>query len=84
MVVEEITRRLRIVEEKGFINYFGTQRLGDVRVVGRLHPYEVGRALVKRDYQGVVRQLLVPRSGDSQVRRRRRRRGSFPFSYAKT
>lgn len=35
------------LRERGFINYFGTQRLGNPLVPGQLRSYHVGRALLR-------------------------------------
>jgi tRNA(Glu) U13 pseudouridine synthase TruD len=58
------------LSRRGFVNYYGTQRLGDPTVAGALRPYEVGRALLRRDFAEVVRFLLTPYDSEPQVRSR--------------
>lgn len=63
--------RLSGVKERGFINLFGPQRLSSPRGLEADAPaaWEVGRALLRKDWDGLLRLLLGPREGDEEVRR---------------
>ncbi|KAL1935333.1 hypothetical protein VTP01DRAFT_4473 [Rhizomucor pusillus] len=57
---EEISKSVQSLKDNGFINYFGMQRFG----TGTIMSHEVGRAILKRDYQEAVNLILKPRPGD--------------------
>lgn len=53
---------------RGFVNYFGSQRLGNPLAQGQMKTYELGRALLRRDFGEALRILLEPREADMPVR----------------
>lgn len=68
----EVEERLRGVRGRGFINYFGPQRLagrpiGEGKVGGGACAWEVGRALLRQDWDGLLRLLFAPRQGEKEV-----------------
>lgn len=54
---EEAKNRLKELETKGFINYFGTQRFGSCSS----NTASVGLAIVKREWKEAVQMILSPR-----------------------
>lgn len=67
----ELEGRLGQVKAGGFLNYFGPQRLSAAHrgagPEGLPAAWEVGRALLRKDWEGVTRLLLGPREGDDAV-----------------
>ena len=47
------------LRERGFINYFGMQRFG----TGTIMTHEVGRAILKLDFEEACDLILKPRPG---------------------
>ncbi len=70
----ELEKRLGGVQTHGFIHYFGRQRLAAPASSAVTAPcaWEVGRALLRRDWDGLLRLLFGPRDGDWEVRSRER------------
>lgn len=62
----ELEGRLGQMKARGFVNYFGSQRLSPHRGWGP-DAWEVGRAMLRRDWEAVTRLLLGPREWDSEV-----------------
>jgi tRNA(Glu) U13 pseudouridine synthase TruD len=69
----ELERRLDGLKAHGFINFFGRQRLAAPATAGGSGPcaWEVGRALLRQDWDGLLRLLFGPRDGDWEVRNKR-------------
>ena len=60
---ETVDRRCARVKERGFINYFGLQRFG----TGGAPTSEVGLAMLKEDWEGAVRLVMMPRIGENEA-----------------
>lgn len=56
---EEISESVQSLKDNGFVNYFGMQRFG----TGTIMSHEIGRAILKKDYQEAVDLILKPRPG---------------------
>mmetsp|Transcript_17628 Transcript_17628/g.29777 ORF Transcript_17628/g.29777 Transcript_17628/m.29777 type:complete len:168 (+) Transcript_17628:644-1147(+) len=65
---EEIAERVRRVEQAGFINYFGLQRFGSYNI--RTH--EIGKHILKMDWEGVVRLILSQHADFDQGQKARK------------
>ncbi|XP_034481080.1 pseudouridylate synthase 7 homolog [Drosophila innubila] len=63
---EHIELALQSLKERGFINYYGLQRFGNSASVPT---YEVGVALLKRDYKLACELILKPRDNDVEFMR---------------
>jgi len=63
---EHIELTLQSLKERGFINYYGLQRFGNSASVPT---YEVGVALLKRDYKLACELILKPRDNDVEFMR---------------
>ncbi|XP_064547343.1 pseudouridylate synthase 7 homolog [Drosophila montana] len=63
---EQIESALQSLKERGFINYYGLQRFGNSASVPT---YEVGVALLKRDYKLACELILKPRDNDVEFMR---------------
>ena len=64
--VERVTREaletvMNSVKERGFINYFGTQRFGTQGIP----THDIGRELIMGRYSEAVDMILKPREGES-------------------
>ncbi|KAG0174081.1 multisubstrate pseudouridine synthase 7 [Apophysomyces sp. BC1034] len=57
---QDITKSLESLRDHGFLNYFGMQRFGTSTVM----THEVGRELMKKNYEAAVDLILNPREGD--------------------
>ncbi|CAN8018839.1 unnamed protein product [Ixodes persulcatus] len=55
----DIEEAVQSLSEKGFINYYGTQRFGTTSVSTQ----EIGRELLKGNYEAAVHLVLKPREG---------------------
>jgi tRNA(Glu) U13 pseudouridine synthase TruD len=69
-VRRELEERLRAVQAHGFIDYYGRQRLAAPAAAGGSGgpcAWEVGRALLRQDWEGLLRLLFGPREGDWEV-----------------
>lgn len=53
---ENINKNLEFVKENGFVNYYGMQRFG----TGKVASHEIGRAILKSDWQTAVELILSP------------------------
>ncbi|XP_022215431.2 pseudouridylate synthase 7 homolog [Drosophila obscura] len=62
----DIEASLESLKERGFINYYGLQRFGNSASVPT---YEVGVALLKRDYKLACELILKPRDTDIEFMR---------------
>lgn len=49
------------LRDRGFINYFGTQRFG----TGQIPTHVIGKAVLRDDYKQVIELILKPRPGDN-------------------
>jgi tRNA pseudouridine13 synthase len=49
------------LRDRGFINYFGTQRFG----TGQIPTHVIGKAVLRGDYKQVIELILKPRPGDN-------------------
>ncbi|XP_064473633.1 pseudouridylate synthase 7 homolog [Ornithodoros turicata] len=56
---EDIEDAVASLSQKGFINYFGLQRFGTTSV----STHDIGRALLKEQYEEAVNLILKPRDG---------------------
>ncbi|XP_013872268.1 pseudouridylate synthase 7 homolog [Austrofundulus limnaeus] len=56
---EEVHQAMTSLRQKGFINYYGMQRFGTTAVPTQ----QVGRAILKNDWEEVVDLILKPRPG---------------------
>lgn len=68
---EDVTNPiLHYFQNNGFINYFGMQRFGTMAI----STHDIGRALLKSDWQTAVELILKPREGEGMevVRRARK------------
>lgn len=63
---EHIVQALESLKERGFINYYGLQRFGNS---ASIPTYEVGVALLKRDYKLACELILKPRDNDVEFMR---------------
>lgn len=63
---EHIEQALESLKERGFINYYGLQRFGNS---ASIPTYEVGVALLKRDYKLACELILKPRDNDVEFMR---------------
>ncbi|KAH8302973.1 hypothetical protein KR044_012799 [Drosophila immigrans] len=63
---EHIELALQSLKERGFINYYGLQRFGNSASVPT---YEIGIALLKRDYKLACELILKPRDNDVEFMR---------------
>ncbi|KAH8371189.1 hypothetical protein KR093_006411, partial [Drosophila rubida] len=63
---EQIELALQSLKERGFINYYGLQRFGNSASVPT---YEIGIALLKRDYKLACELILKPRDNDVEFMR---------------
>ncbi|KAH8406917.1 hypothetical protein KR222_011434, partial [Zaprionus bogoriensis] len=63
---EHIEQALATLRERGFINYYGLQRFGNS---ASIPTYEVGVALLKRDYKLACELILKPRDNDVEFMR---------------
>ncbi|KAH8408287.1 hypothetical protein KR215_001869 [Drosophila sulfurigaster] len=63
---EHIELALQSLKERGFINYYGLQRFGNSASVPT---YEIGVALLKRDYKLACELILKPRDNDVEFMR---------------
>jgi tRNA pseudouridine13 synthase len=59
-----ISQAMSSLARDGFINYFGTQRVGDPTSVVQTH--HIGLALLKEDFDGFLELMLSPTSSDSK------------------
>eukprot|EP00904_Undaria_pinnatifida_P002812 jgi/Undpi1/12531/HiC_scaffold_6.g02200.m1 len=61
-----IEASLRETCSSGFINFFGTQRVGSPSAFARGQPlpYQIGRDLLSGDWEAAVRKVLQPRGSD--------------------
>ncbi|CAM9111476.1 unnamed protein product, partial [Laminaria digitata] len=57
---------LRATCSSGFVNFFGTQRVGapSASARGQPLPYQIGRDLLSGDWEAAVRKVLRPRDSD--------------------
>ncbi|XP_068143248.1 pseudouridylate synthase 7 homolog [Drosophila tropicalis] len=62
----DIELSLESLKQRGFINYYGLQRFGNSSTVPT---YEVGVALLKRDYKLACELILKPRDNDVEFMR---------------
>ena len=53
------------LESEGFVNYFGLQRLGKYCVPRSPRPFEIGAALLAKQWKKAVSLLLAPRVGEA-------------------
>ncbi|CAD6227705.1 GSCOCG00001385001-RA-CDS [Cotesia congregata] len=58
---EEIESAMTSLRDNGFVNYYGLQRFGSV---ASIPTYEIGKALLKGNYQEAIDLLLKPRDND--------------------
>lgn len=58
---EDIEEAMTSLSERGFVNYFGRQRFGTTSV----NTHEIGRVLLKEQYEEAVNLILKPREGGS-------------------
>ncbi|KAH0563898.1 pseudouridylate synthase 7 homolog [Cotesia glomerata] len=58
---QEIESAMTSLRDNGFVNYYGLQRFGSVATIPT---YEIGKALLKGNYQEAVDLLLKPRDND--------------------
>ncbi|KAI9317286.1 pseudouridine synthase [Dichotomocladium elegans] len=58
--IEQMEESLESLKANGFINYFGMQRFGTSSIM----THEVGRELIKKNYEGACDLVLKPRPGD--------------------
>ncbi|TDH69450.1 hypothetical protein CCR75_004393 [Bremia lactucae] len=65
---KQIQDAIRSWRDHGFINYFGLQRFGTKSIATHV----IGRAILQRNYQGVVDLLLSPQEGDASLIRKAR------------
>ncbi|KAI9266596.1 pseudouridine synthase [Phascolomyces articulosus] len=57
---EEISESMDSLRDRGFINYFGMQRFG----TGTIMTHEIGRAILKLDFEEACNLILKPRPGE--------------------
>ncbi|XP_030385286.1 pseudouridylate synthase 7 homolog [Scaptodrosophila lebanonensis] len=62
----KVEKALQSLRERGFINYYGLQRFGNS---ANVPTYEVGIALLKRDYKLACELILKPRDNDIEFMR---------------
>lgn len=60
---QQITDSLESLRSNGFINYFGMQRFGTSAIM----THEVGREILKRNYEEAVNLILKPRAGGTRL-----------------
>ncbi|XP_074098708.1 pseudouridine synthase 7 isoform X2 [Cotesia typhae] len=58
---EEIESAMTSLRDNGFVNYYGLQRFGSVATIPT---YEIGKALLKGNYQEAIDLVLKPRDND--------------------
>lgn len=57
-----------VVQEKGFINYFGMQRFGR----GNIRTHTIGIEVLKKNWKGVVETLILEDTYDEAVNRQKK------------
>ncbi|WFD32212.1 tRNA pseudouridine(13) synthase [Malassezia sp. CBS 17886] len=60
VLIETLHERARLVEEDGFVNYFGMQRFG----TGAVPTHRLGIAVLRGDFAEALRLILGPPGGD--------------------
>jgi tRNA pseudouridine13 synthase len=66
---EELESALRALQTHGFINYFGLQRFGNNDAAGT---HKLGAAMLRADYDAVLRMILAGRPGERLEERKAR------------
>ncbi|KAK2962198.1 putative Pseudouridylate synthase 7 like protein [Blattamonas nauphoetae] len=56
-----IGTNLQLIQQNGFVNYFGSQRFG----TGQIRTHEIGRMMLKKNFEGAVKLIMGFHQSDS-------------------